>query len=57
MEKKKMKPMAILKTFFGYLPGTGLKEFGVEMKALTSEDKKELVTLAAVELDLEVEES
>ena len=30
---------AQLKDFFGYRPGTGLKEFSAELKALTYQDK------------------
>lgn len=44
----------ILKEFFGYQPGRGLKDFAEEVKALTPEDKTELVKLAAVELGVEV---
>lgn len=30
------------KDFFGFLPGTGLKEFSAEWKALTPGDQKEI---------------
>ena len=46
--------IVILKDYFGYRPGMGLKGFADEVKALTPEDKAELVALAAVELGVEV---
>lgn len=30
------------KDFFGFLPGTGLKEFAMELKKLTEHDRKEI---------------
>lgn len=30
------------KDFFGFLPGQGLKEFSMELKKLTEEDRKEI---------------
>lgn len=57
MEKyKKMSSIMVLKEYFGYRPGMGLKDFAAEVKALTPEDKAELVTLAAAELSVEVED-
>ena len=37
--KKIMSFMAAMSDFFGRLPGQGLKEFGAEVKALTTEDR------------------
>lgn len=37
--------VALLKEFFGFKPGQTLTEFGAELKALTPEDKAELVAL------------
>jgi hypothetical protein len=37
--------IVLLKEFFGLNPGQTPKEFGAEMKALTPEDKAELVAL------------
>jgi hypothetical protein len=37
------KPMAVLAKYFGRLPGQSLKDFSVEVKALTEIDKKQLV--------------
>lgn len=57
MEKyKKMSSVMILKEYFGYQPGKGLKEFAAEVKALNPADKAELATLAAKELGVEVGE-
>jgi len=55
MQKTKMGPIAILNKFFGRQPNQNLKEFNAELKALSPEEKKELVTLAAVELKTEVD--
>lgn len=45
----------ILMKFFGRKPGQSLSEFNAEIKALTPEDKEELVTLAAKELGVEID--
>jgi len=52
----KKSAIMILKEYFGYRPGPnmGLKDFAEEVKALSAEDKAELVRLAAVELGVEV---
>lgn len=52
--KKQMKAAMVLKSFFGYKPGEGLKEFTAELKALSPEEKTELATLAAEELGVEL---
>jgi len=41
MEKKEMGFMAAMKDFFGYRPGTGMKDFMDEIKALTPADRVE----------------
>ena len=51
---RKMSSIMVLKEYFGYQPGKGLKEFAAEVKALTPEDKAELVALAAAELGVEL---
>lgn len=50
--KRTMSAATILKDYFGYKPGEGLTEFQKELKALSPEEKKELATLAAKELGL-----
>lgn len=52
--KKPMSSIMILKEYFGYRPGTGLKEFAAEVKTLSEADKLELVNLAAKELGVSV---
>lgn len=52
----KKKPIAVLREFFGYRTGTGLKDFAVEINALSKEAKHELATLAAIELGVELDE-
>lgn len=47
---REMSQIMVLKEYFGYRPGEGLKEFSAEVKALTPEDKTELAELAAKEL-------
>jgi hypothetical protein len=42
-------------TYFGRKPGQSLGEFGAELKALTPQDRRELVPLLSVELGTEVE--
>jgi hypothetical protein len=42
-------------TYFGRKSGQSLLEFGAELKALTSQDRRELVQLLSVELGTEVE--
>jgi hypothetical protein len=49
-EKKQLSRMVILKNFFGYKQGQGLKDFTAEIKALSSGEMTELATLAAIEL-------
>jgi hypothetical protein len=56
-EKPKMKRVAILRKFFGYREGTGLQEFGAEIKALSKEEKIELSDLASIELGVDIDES
>jgi hypothetical protein len=50
-----LKPIAILKEFFGLLPGQTNMEFLQEVKALSTAERAELVTLAAKELGVEVD--
>jgi hypothetical protein len=50
-----MKPIAVLRKFFGYRPGEGLKDFGEEIKQLTQEEKMELAEPAARELGVELD--
>lgn len=45
-----MKPIAILMKFFGRKPGQTLAQFGAEVKKLSSNEKEELVELAAKEM-------
>lgn len=45
--------VALLKEFFGSKPGQTLTEFGAELKALTPEDKAELVALTRARLEEE----
>ena len=45
---------AACKEFFGYRPGQGLREFALEIKALTPEDRVELAALLSKELGCEV---
>jgi len=52
---EKSSPLVILRKFFGLLPGQTLKEFKDEIDALSSEEKRELATLAAKELGVEVD--
>lgn len=51
----KMKPIIVLKTFFGYKPGQQLKDFAEELRKLSPEEKSELVALAAKELGVELD--
>jgi hypothetical protein len=58
-----MKPLNVLKNYFnttgdpeGYVKRP-LGEFVVELKALSSEEKHELATLAAAEMGVELEEA
>lgn len=53
----KIKPIAAIKEYFGYLPGQGPAQFLQEIKALTPEDKKELAEGAAKELGKELDTS
>lgn len=53
-----MGQMRVLVTFFGYKEykgETGLKAFNAELKELTDAEKRELATLAAKELGVEIE--
>ena len=50
----KKTPISVLREFFGYRQGKGLKDFAAEIKALSPEEKLELATLAAVELGVEL---
>jgi len=47
---------AVLRKFFGYREGEGLREFSAELKALTPEEKLELATLAARELNVPLDQ-
>lgn len=49
---EKISATVVLQKFFGYRPGTGVKEFAVEVRALTAAEKLELARLAAAELGL-----
>jgi hypothetical protein len=55
MAIEKMKPIAVLKKFFGLLPGQTNMDFLQEIKALSQEERTELATLAAKELGVELE--
>ena len=58
MPKKSLTGAQILKNYFGvqesYKGQSGLKGFAAELKALDPADKRELETLAAVELGVTV---
>ena len=43
---------AVLRRYFGFRPGTGVKEFAEELRALTAAERAELARLASVEFDL-----
>lgn len=43
MIEKKPSAASIIKDFFGYLPGQKLSDFAAELKALSDEDKSQLV--------------
>ena len=47
-----MNTMKILNKFFR-LPGQSLKDFAEELRALSMEEKRELASLAAIELGVE----
>ena len=51
---KSIGPMAILKEFFGYKTGQGLREFGEEVKKLSPEEKDWMVSEAAKMLGVTV---
>lgn len=53
---EKMSPIAVLRNFFEFKENQKLAEFAQEVKALSPAEKNELVTLAAKELGVEVEE-
>lgn len=48
-----MKTVALLKKFFGLLPGQNNMDFLKEVKALSPEERKELADAAAKELGVE----
>lgn len=50
-----MKPLAILKTYFGYREGQSIQDFAAEIKELSPEEKQELAELAAKELNVTLE--
>lgn len=54
-ELKVMKPGAILKKYFGLLPGQSIKDFTAELKALDPAEKRELAEMAAAEIGVAVE--
>lgn len=54
---QKMKPIIVLKTFFGYKKGEGLPQFTEEVRKLSTEERLELARLAASELGVELDES
>lgn len=45
---------AACKKYFGYREGDGLKEFGMELKALSERDRCELAALLSEELGVDV---
>jgi hypothetical protein len=47
----------VIKNFFGYRPGDGLKQFAAELAELSEEEQTELAQLAAEELGVELEEA
>ena len=48
VEKDKRKgPVIVLKEYFGYRPGDGLKEFTAEVRQLTDKEKLDLACPAA----------
>jgi hypothetical protein len=49
-KKEEMTPLKVLKTYFGYRSGEGIKEFAQELKALSTEEKHELAVGAAANL-------
>ena len=57
MSKPKKTAMVVLREFFGYRPGEGLKQFSEEVNQLTIEERKELAALAADELGYELVEA
>ena len=50
-----MKPLGILKTYFGFKDGQGLKDFADEVKQLSPQEKRELAELAAKEMGVAVD--
>lgn len=52
-----MKPIAILKKYFGLKDGQTAIEFLHEVKELSADERNELVELAAVELGVAVDRS
>lgn len=55
MGMTKMTKKVVLKKFFGYRPGEGLKQFTEELKALSEQEERELAELAAKALGVELE--
>jgi hypothetical protein len=53
---EKMGPTKILVTYFGYRDGQKLRDFAAELKELSTDEKDELVRLAAVELGVAVQQ-
>ena len=52
-----MKPIVILKKFFGFKANQTLQGFAAEIQKLSKEERLELARLAAVELGVEVDEA
>lgn len=52
-----MKPIAILKKFFGLKDGQTIADFLHEVKELSGDERNELVDLAAIELGVQVDRS
>ena len=52
---KKMKPIQVLREFFGLLPGQTTAQFLAEVKALSTDERRELANAAAVQMGVEIE--
>jgi hypothetical protein len=52
---KKMKPVQVLREFFGLKPGQTTAEFLAELKALSSDERRSLANDAAKEMGVEIE--
>ena len=61
MQRKAIKPITIIRTYFGDRPGVEpgkrLQAFSEELKALSPEEKEWLATEAAKQLDVDVDRS